>query len=113
MADGKVTVKNPGSCKNNCPACARICPEAAIIFPKLAESPLNGDEVKNEQEVRALIKLNTEVMLGNDIYSALAERRKKAKRMLLKKKSNASPGADSTARAYMERQKYLENEKHL
>jgi ferredoxin len=113
MADGKVTVTNPSSCKNNCPACARICPEAAIIFPKLAESPINGDEVRNEEEVRALIKLNTEVMLGNDIYAALAERRKKAKQMLLKKKRSTAPRADAAAQAYMERQKYLDNEKRL
>lgn len=111
MVNDKVTVTNPSHCKNNCPACARICPEAAIIFPKLAESPINGDEVRNEEEVRALIKLNTEVMLGSDIYAALAERRKKAKQMLLKKKDGARSGA--SAQAYMERQKHLDNEKHL
>ncbi|MGF1587138.1 MAG: hypothetical protein ACFCUM_17590 [Bacteroidales bacterium] len=25
------------SCKNNCPACARVCPGSAIIFPRFAE----------------------------------------------------------------------------
>lgn len=30
-------VKNPLSCKNNCPACARACPQTAIIFPRIKE----------------------------------------------------------------------------
>jgi ferredoxin len=30
-------VINPLSCKNNCPACARVCPGSAIIFPRFAE----------------------------------------------------------------------------
>jgi ferredoxin len=30
-------VVNPLSCKNNCPACARVCPASAIIFPRFAE----------------------------------------------------------------------------
>jgi Pyruvate/2-oxoacid:ferredoxin oxidoreductase delta subunit len=100
--DGKVVVSNPDHCKTNCPACARICPEAAIMFPKLEESPINGDEIRDEQETRALIKLNTEVMLGNDVYAALTERRRKAKHRLLKLKKNAE------AQAYRERQKYVE-----
>jgi hypothetical protein len=70
------------------------------MFPKLGESPINGDEIRDEQEVRALIKLNTEVMLGDDVYAALAERRRKAKRRLLKK--------NAEAQAYKERQTYLE-----
>jgi NAD-dependent dihydropyrimidine dehydrogenase PreA subunit len=100
--DGKVVVSNPDHCKTNCPACARICPEAAIIFPRLEESPINGDEISDEQETRALIKLNTELMLGNDIYAALTERRRKAKHRLLKLKKNAE------VQAYKERQKYVE-----
>jgi len=103
LSDGKVVVSNPDHCKTNCPACARICPEAAIMFPKLEESPINGDEIKDEQETRALIKLNTELMLGNDVYAALAERRRKAKHRLLNLKKNAE------AQAFRERQKYVEN----
>jgi NAD-dependent dihydropyrimidine dehydrogenase PreA subunit len=100
ISDGRVVVSNPHHCKTNCPACARICPEAAIMFPKLGESPINGDEIRDEQEVRASIKLNTEVMLGDDVYAALAERRRKAKRRLLKK--------NAEAQAYKERQTYIE-----
>jgi NAD-dependent dihydropyrimidine dehydrogenase PreA subunit len=102
-SDGRVVVSNPHHCKTNCPACARICPEAAIMFPKLEESPINGDEIRNEQETRALIQLNTEAMLGDDVYAALAERRRKAKRRLLKSKKDAED------QAYKERQAYIEN----
>jgi NAD-dependent dihydropyrimidine dehydrogenase PreA subunit len=43
--EGKVEVRNPAGCKTNCPACARMCPQKAIIFPKYAEAPINGDDV--------------------------------------------------------------------
>ena len=42
--EGKVEVQNPSGCKTNCPACARMCPQKAIIFPKYADAPINGDE---------------------------------------------------------------------
>jgi NAD-dependent dihydropyrimidine dehydrogenase PreA subunit len=41
--EGKVEVRKPAGCKTNCPACARMCPQKAIIFPKYAEAPINGD----------------------------------------------------------------------
>ncbi|MDD4870216.1 MAG: ferredoxin family protein [Kiritimatiellae bacterium] len=81
----KVEVKNPRNCKNNCPACARICPKAAIIFPKYTEPPIDGAEINDEESVREKIKINVNELLGNDIYAALAERRKKAKKFLIKK----------------------------
>ena len=82
-------VKNPANCKTNCPACGRICPEAAIIFPKVDESPINGDEIKNEEMVRANIKNNVDKMLGDDIYVALAKRKKKAKMLRLRKQAES------------------------
>ncbi|MBP7052049.1 MAG: ferredoxin family protein [Phycisphaerae bacterium] len=42
--EGRVTVQKPSGCKTNCPACARMCPRKAIIFPKYADPPINGDE---------------------------------------------------------------------
>ncbi|MEN6577626.1 MAG: hypothetical protein ABFD90_14875 [Phycisphaerales bacterium] len=42
--EGQVTVQKPSGCKTNCPACARMCPQKAIIFPKYADSPINGDD---------------------------------------------------------------------
>ena len=85
--NGKVIVKNPQNCKNNCPACARICPDAAIMFPKIGESPINGDVITDEEMVKAKIKLNVDEILGDDIYAALAERRRKAKQLRLRKKA--------------------------
>jgi NAD-dependent dihydropyrimidine dehydrogenase PreA subunit len=48
-AEGQVRVVQPQSCKNNCPACARVCPSRAIIFPKYGKSPINGGEADEEQ----------------------------------------------------------------
>ena len=42
--EGRVEVHKPSGCKTNCPACARMCPQQAIIFPKYADSPINGDQ---------------------------------------------------------------------
>lgn len=83
---GKVRVAKPQNCKTNCPACARICPEVAIIFPKYPESPINGDEILDENRAKENIKINVEKILGDDPYTALRERRKKAKRLLKEKK---------------------------
>lgn len=98
---GKVVVSNPRACKNNCPACARICPEAAIIFPKLpdSEAPLNGAEIINGQDLKEKARLNMKELLGNDVYTALAQRRKQALSRLLKpdKVRFGAPG-DGTAR---------------
>jgi NAD-dependent dihydropyrimidine dehydrogenase PreA subunit len=85
-ADDRVTVANPRNCKNNCPACARICPDVAIIFPKLAEEPLNGAEVRDEDAARADVKINMEEILGADVYGALAERSRERRGRLLKKR---------------------------
>jgi Pyruvate/2-oxoacid:ferredoxin oxidoreductase delta subunit len=78
-AEGVVEVRQPQSCKANCPACARICPEVAIQFPKLNEAPLNGAAILDEQLERTKVKVNLDQMLGSDVYTALAERRKKAR----------------------------------
>lgn len=41
----KLSVVNPLSCKNKCPACGRTCPSSSIIFPRLVEkSALTGAE---------------------------------------------------------------------
>ena len=76
---GKVKVTQPQSCKNNCPACARVCPSRAIIFPKYEKSPINGglhDEEKfDETDTKALYNIA--------LKHKLADRR--AKVSLLKK----------------------------
>jgi NAD-dependent dihydropyrimidine dehydrogenase PreA subunit len=85
-AGGKVRVVNPQSCKNNCPACARICPEAAIIFPKVGESPINGAEISDEDELKANIRVNVDEILGGDVYAALNARKQKRQSLLNQKK---------------------------
>jgi NAD-dependent dihydropyrimidine dehydrogenase PreA subunit len=85
-AKGRVRVANPQNCKNNCPACARICPAAAIIFPKVGESPINGAEIFDEDAVKANIKLNVDEILGDDIYVALNARKQKRQLLLNRKK---------------------------
>ena len=85
-AAGKVVVANPQSCKNNCPACARICPETAIIFPKVGESPINGAVVSDEAVRKANVKINVDEILGDDVYAALNARKQKRRSLLNQKK---------------------------
>ncbi len=84
---GKVYVKHPENCKNNCPACARICPKIAIMFPKLDESPINGDVVTKEFEPGSNPDALFAEIMGEDMYSALKERNKKNRIKLLKRKN--------------------------
>jgi heterodisulfide reductase subunit A-like polyferredoxin len=97
--DGKVVVQNPANCKNNCPACARICPEVAIMFPKLSgdEAPLNGDNISDEASMKARARINAGEILGDDIYAALAERRKEARRRRLKRPAAEQAEAERAA----------------
>ncbi|VGO17512.1 hypothetical protein PDESU_06109 [Pontiella desulfatans] len=83
---GKVVVAHPSSCKNNCPACARICPETAIIFPKVGESPIDGAEITDEETQKANVKINVDELLGDDVYAALNARKQKRRSLLNQKK---------------------------
>jgi NAD-dependent dihydropyrimidine dehydrogenase PreA subunit len=84
MPDKSIKVVKPENCKDNCPACARICPHVAIIFPKLSEKPINGAEVVDIAAGNKNLKLNIKDMLGDDVYTALAARKKRSKKTLLK-----------------------------
>ena len=99
--DKKIEVANPANCKNLCPACARICPEAAIIFPKVDESPINGDAITDEAAVKANIQVNVDTILGDDVYAALRERKKKRSALLNKER---------LAKALSERRKHQEGQ---
>lgn len=58
-------VKNPLSCKNNCPACGRTCPASAIIFPRLAEnSALSGADPETETPAKSEKKEGLFVLLN-------------------------------------------------
>jgi len=84
--EGRVVVAHPESCKNNCPACARICPETAIIFPKVGESPINGAEISDEDSAKANVRINVDEILGDDVYAALNARKQKRCSLLNQKK---------------------------
>lgn len=90
-------VAQPRHCKNNCPACARICPGVAIIFPKLHESPLNGDAIIDEHAQSQRIRVDTGELLGDDIYEALARRRARAKERLFQKQQRERAEAERAA----------------
>ena len=72
--EGKIQVQNNDNCKTNCPACSRVCPEVAIMFPKYAQGPINGDVVNDEDLRREKMKVDITSLLGGDIYSRLRDR---------------------------------------
>jgi NAD-dependent dihydropyrimidine dehydrogenase PreA subunit len=81
--DTEVNVANPQSCKNNCPACARICPHTAIIFPKYKQGGIiSGNDNINEAEELERRRNDVNEILGNDIYKALAQRKAKRQRII-------------------------------
>lgn len=82
IEDGVVRVRNPRSCKNDCPACARMCPGKAIIFPKYGKSPINGGVSDEEQAVSP----DTKAVYADALRVRLAERRGGVS--LLKKEEN-------------------------
>lgn len=75
--DKTVRVVRPQSCKNGCPACARVCPHAAIIFPKYDKSPINGDFVDESQwqKSHAESAQSLKDRLGGSVYQLLRQRR--------------------------------------
>ncbi len=72
--EGRVEVQNPAGCKTNCPACARMCPASAIIFPKYADSPINGDDVAPPAEVRQESAPDLRSLLRGDVYDRIRRR---------------------------------------
>ncbi len=77
-AEGEIEVQAADKCKNNCPACARVCPDVAILFPKYARGPINGDEVEEDAQ-QGTAKVDVSALLGGDLYAALRERSQRAK----------------------------------
>ena len=79
--DGKVVVTAPRNCKDNCPACARMCPKQAIIFPKVPDSPINGDVVTEAalHEARQRLDEQKKAIAEEDLHSILAKRKLKAR----------------------------------
>jgi len=75
----QIQVQNNDNCKTNCPACSRVCPEVAIMFPKYAGGPINGEPVSDSDLDREKMKVDISALLGGDIYSSLRNRSEKAK----------------------------------
>ncbi len=101
--DGQVKVVSPQSCKNNCPACARICPDAAIIFPKYTqEGAISGNESIDEAAELQRQRKDVEQILGNDIYKALEGRKAKRQRIIK---------TEAIDKALEEREKALKEQK--
>lgn len=73
-AGKRVEVVRPENCKTNCPACARICPQTAIIFPKCAESPIDGAEVRPEDVSASKAGKDLDALLKANIYDLLRSR---------------------------------------
>ncbi len=80
---GKIAVANPGNCKDNCPACARVCPHQAVIFPKYDKAPINGGEDKDV--ARKPHKTPIFALSGDQLYKTLSQRGKKKKNKSLYK----------------------------
>lgn len=79
---GAIRVAQPGNCKNNCPACARICPVSAIIFPKAGEEPINGAEIPDPEARTSRIKHHIDTIRDGDPYSLLRARQGKRNTLL-------------------------------
>ncbi|MEM7012692.1 MAG: ferredoxin family protein [Verrucomicrobiota bacterium] len=85
--DHKLQVQNQDNCKTNCPACSRVCPEVAIMFPKYASGPINGDLVSDKDVHREKMKVDISALLGGDIYANLRDRSVAAKTRFSKERS--------------------------
>lgn len=98
--EGRIQVRNQDNCKTECPACSRVCPEVAIMFPKYRHSPINGDQVNQDDMRRESMKVDISALLGGDVYSLLRDRSTKAKSRFSKERDDQ--------RALKERQNCLQ-----
>lgn len=89
--EGQVRVEKPSGCKTNCPACARMCPQKAIIFPKYADSPINGDDGQPQGVAPAV---------AGDVYERIRARTTRGKRFPTQESdaSRSCPTLDSLKR---------------
>ena len=92
--EGRIRVQHADHCKPNCPACARVCPEVAIIFPKHATGPINGDEVHDHDLAREAVKVDISALLGGDACSSLRKRGRKARKRFSVQRDNSQAPVD-------------------
>jgi len=55
--DSRPFVDQPDSCRDGCPACARVCPSQAIMFPLYEDRAIAGYEQKVADDLNNLIDL--------------------------------------------------------
>ncbi len=71
----RVEVQRPERCKTGCPACARVCPNTAIIFPKYAAAPVNGEAVPDDgAREHEPVQVDVSTLLGGNMQAALRSR---------------------------------------
>ena len=93
-AEGQVQVQNPAGCKTNCPACARMCPAQAIIFPKYAETPINGAEVTAADAAAEKPAPDLRAMLQGNVYDRIRQRQPGQKRFSTEPQEAPAAGPD-------------------
>lgn len=76
--DRRIEVRQPESCKPNCPACSRVCPEGAILFPKHATAAINGAETARPDAASPRAKVDISALLGGNLYETLRGRNRQA-----------------------------------
>jgi len=89
--EGQVQVQNPSGCKTNCPACARMCPAQAIVFPKYADAPINGDEVTESDDAPAQPAPDLKAMLQGNVYDRIRQREPGRKRFATESSEKPEP----------------------
>lgn len=92
----RVEVQNPAGCKTNCPACARMCPSNAIMFPKYADSPINGDDVTEASSSGEEPAPDLRRLLRGDVYDKIRRRGPGQKRFSTEAKRSAAAGSGAT-----------------
>ena len=93
-SEGRVEVQNPSGCKTNCPACARMCPAQAIIFPKYADAPINGDEPTTPAEATDKPAPDLRALLQGNVYDRIRQRQSPRKRFSTEpRESSAAPAS--------------------
>ncbi len=94
--EGRVEVQNPAGCKTNCPACARMCPTNAIIFPKYADAPINGDDVTQPSGSEHEPAPDLRGLLRGDVYDKIRRRGSGQKRFSTDAQNSATPDSRVT-----------------
>jgi NAD-dependent dihydropyrimidine dehydrogenase PreA subunit len=56
-SDSRPLVDQPDSCRDGCPACARVCPSNAIMFPLYEDRAIAGYEQNSADNLNDLIDL--------------------------------------------------------